>query len=63
MSLPSIEKWADRGSRAAPNARRHGLSIAPDPRVVETAHHPPGQADVQHSLPGRHGEGRARNQG
>ena len=35
----------------------------PDPRAVEVAQHPPGQADVQNSLPGRHGEGRARSKG
>lgn len=34
----------------------------PDPRAVKTAHHPPGQTDVQHSLPGRHRDGRARSQ-
>jgi hypothetical protein len=33
----------------------------PDPRAVEMAHYPPGQADVQNSLPGRHGAGRARS--
>jgi hypothetical protein len=33
----------------------------PDPRAVKATHHPPGQVDVQYSLPGRHGNGRARN--
>ncbi len=33
----------------------------PDPRAMKTAQHPPGQTDVQNSLPGRHGNGRVRN--
>jgi hypothetical protein len=34
---------------------------SPDPRAVETAQYAPGQTDVQHSLSGRHGAGRARS--
>ena len=60
-----IEPWRHKLDECIQLPRRAIVVSAPppDPRAVEVAHHPPGQADVQNSLPGRHEEGRARSKG
>jgi hypothetical protein len=45
--------------QAAPNTRRYGLSAAPRPEGGEDDAQTTGQGDVQDSLPGRQGDGRA----
>ncbi|HEY2631148.1 MAG TPA: hypothetical protein VGI26_02085, partial [Solirubrobacteraceae bacterium] len=60
MTAPPVtgSMWQMRKPSNCPDRAVAVSAPPPDPRAVEMAHHPPGQADVQHSLSGRHGAGR-----